>query len=36
VEKAQRLLGWHARIDVRDGIRATAEWLREQEGVTAE
>src|ERR671910_1582574 len=36
VEKAERLLGWHARIDVRDGIRATAEWLREQEGATAE
>ena len=33
VEKAQRLLGWSAQIDVRDGIRATAEWLREQEGV---
>ncbi|MDP9262581.1 MAG: NAD(P)-dependent oxidoreductase, partial [Actinomycetota bacterium] len=36
VEKAERLLGWKARIDVRDGIRATAEWLRQQEGVTAE
>jgi len=36
VEKAQRLLGWQARIGVREGIRATAEWLREQEGVTAE
>src|SRR5215207_4321280 len=36
VEKAERLLGWKARIDVRDGIRATAEWLREQEGATAE
>src|SRR5918997_102528 len=36
VEKARRLLGWTARIDVRDGIRATAEWLREQEGVTTE
>jgi UDP-glucose 4-epimerase len=31
VEKAERLLDWRARIDVRDGIRATAEWLREQE-----
>jgi dTDP-glucose 4,6-dehydratase len=30
-EKAERLLGWKARIDVGDGIRATAEWLREQE-----
>ena len=36
VEKAERLLGWKAQIDVRDGIRATAEWLREQEGVTTE
>jgi nucleoside-diphosphate-sugar epimerase len=32
VEKARRMLGWQARIDVRDGIRATAEWLREQRG----
>jgi UDP-glucose 4-epimerase len=31
VEKAERLLGWRARIGARDGIRATAEWLREQE-----
>src|SRR5215211_2841918 len=36
VEKAERLLGWQAKIDVRDGIRATAEWLREQEGATAQ
>src|SRR5215216_3055196 len=36
VEKAERLLGWKARIDVRDGIRATAQWLREQHGVAAE
>jgi nucleoside-diphosphate-sugar epimerase len=35
VEKAERLLGWKARIDVRDGIAQTAAWLREQEGVTA-
>jgi UDP-glucose 4-epimerase len=28
VEKADRLLGWRARIGVRDGIRETAEWLR--------
>jgi nucleoside-diphosphate-sugar epimerase len=34
VEKAERLLGWRARIDVRDGIRDTADWLRQQEGVT--
>ena len=31
VEKAERLLGWRARIGVREGIAATAEWLREQE-----
>ena len=31
VEKARRLLGWEARIDVREGIAATVEWLREQE-----
>ncbi len=36
VEKAERLLGWQARIDVRDGIRATADWLRQQEGVISE
>jgi nucleoside-diphosphate-sugar epimerase len=28
VEKAERLLGWKARIGVREGIRETAEWLR--------
>jgi UDP-glucose 4-epimerase len=27
VEKARELLGWEARIPLRDGIRATAEWL---------
>jgi UDP-glucose 4-epimerase len=31
VEKARRLLGWEARVDLRDGIAATVEWLREQE-----
>jgi UDP-glucose 4-epimerase len=30
VDKARELLGWEARIDVRDGIARTAEWLREQ------
>ncbi len=35
VEKAERLLGWKSRIELRDGIRATAEWLREQQGVSA-
>jgi UDP-glucose 4-epimerase len=31
VEKARRLLGWEAQIDVRDGIARTVGWLREQE-----
>jgi UDP-glucose 4-epimerase len=31
VEKARRLLGWEARIDLRDGIAQTIEWLREQQ-----
>jgi UDP-glucose 4-epimerase len=31
VEKARRLLGWEARIGVREGIAATVDWLREQE-----
>jgi nucleoside-diphosphate-sugar epimerase len=29
VEKAERLLGWRARIEVEDGIAATVAWLRE-------
>ena len=29
VEKAKRLLGWEAQIDVRTGIRQTVDWLRE-------
>ncbi|HUB73671.1 MAG TPA: NAD(P)-dependent oxidoreductase [Solirubrobacteraceae bacterium] len=29
VEKARRLLGWQARIEVEDGVAATVEWLRE-------
>jgi nucleoside-diphosphate-sugar epimerase len=28
VEKARRLLGWEARVPLRDGIAATVEWLR--------
>jgi nucleoside-diphosphate-sugar epimerase len=37
VQKARDLLGWEARLDLRDGIAATAQWLREQElGTTAE
>jgi UDP-glucose 4-epimerase len=30
VEKARRMLGWEARIDLHDGIAQTVEWLREQ------
>jgi UDP-glucose 4-epimerase len=33
VEKARRLLRWQARIDVEDGIAATADWLRAREAV---
>jgi nucleoside-diphosphate-sugar epimerase len=35
VEKAERLLGWKARIGVQDGIRQTADWLREREEAVA-
>jgi UDP-glucose 4-epimerase len=35
VEKAERLLGWSARIGVREGIAATAAWLREHEAAAA-
>src|SRR5919199_5644150 len=31
VEKAARLLGWSARIGAREGIRQTADWLRERQ-----
>jgi UDP-glucose 4-epimerase len=31
VEKARRRLGWEARIDLREGIAGTVEWLREHE-----
>jgi UDP-glucose 4-epimerase len=34
VEKAKRLLGWEAQVDLREGIAATVEWLREQELAT--
>jgi nucleoside-diphosphate-sugar epimerase len=30
VEKARNLLGWQARIDLRDGIAETVAWLRER------
>jgi UDP-glucose 4-epimerase len=31
VEKARSLLNWQARIDLRDGLAATVDWLREQD-----
>src|SRR5918997_1665963 len=31
VEKAERLVGWEARIELREGIAGTVEWLRERE-----
>jgi nucleoside-diphosphate-sugar epimerase len=34
VEKARRLLGWQAHLDLRAGIAGTVEWLREQEFVS--
>jgi UDP-glucose 4-epimerase len=33
VEKAKRLLGWEARIDLRDGIAGTVDWLRGQQQI---
>ena len=30
-----RLLGWEARIDLRDGLAQTVAWLREQEAAGA-
>jgi nucleoside-diphosphate-sugar epimerase len=35
VDKARELLGWEARIGVREGIAQTAAWLRAVEGVHA-
>ena len=35
VEKAKRLLGWEARIDLPEGIAATVRWLREREVLTS-
>jgi nucleoside-diphosphate-sugar epimerase len=29
-QKAREILGWEAKVDLRDGIAATVEWLREQ------
>jgi UDP-glucose 4-epimerase len=36
VEKARRLLGWEARIDLRAGIAETVEWLRSEARPAAE
>ena len=36
VEKARRLLGWEAKVDLREGWRETVEWLRDQAPVGAE
>jgi nucleoside-diphosphate-sugar epimerase len=30
VEKARRLLGWEAKVDVRDGLAQTVAWLRDE------
>jgi nucleoside-diphosphate-sugar epimerase len=34
VEKARRLLGWQAQIEVEDGIAATVRWLRDSRNST--
>ena len=34
VEKARELLGWEARVPLRDGLADTVAWLREQETVS--
>jgi len=36
VEKARSLLGWEARISLREGIARTVDWMREQELVGQE
>jgi UDP-glucose 4-epimerase len=36
VEKARRVLGWEAKIGVREGIARTIDWMREQELVGQE
>jgi UDP-glucose 4-epimerase len=36
VDKAKRHLGWEARIDLREGLRSTVDWLRERELVQQE
>jgi UDP-glucose 4-epimerase len=34
VEKARRLIGWEAQVELREGIASTVDWLREQELAT--
>ena len=34
VEKAREVLGWEARVDLRDGLRETVQWLRENPSIT--
>ncbi len=34
VEKAGRLLGWEAQVDLRDGLAQTVDWLRAQGAIT--
>jgi UDP-glucose 4-epimerase len=36
VDKAKRELGWEAQVDLREGLRATVDWLRERELVRQE
>jgi nucleoside-diphosphate-sugar epimerase len=36
VEKARRLLGWEAKVDLEEGLRQTADWLREQSAPLSE
>src|SRR3954463_1778410 len=36
VEKAERMLGWKARIGVEEGIAQTVAWLREREQIIAD
>jgi UDP-glucose 4-epimerase len=36
VEKARRMLGWQARVDLREGLTETADWLRAQRVVPEE
>ena len=35
VDKARRVLGWEARVDLRDGLADTVAWLRQQRSAAA-